>query len=379
MRFLHTSDWHIGRKFHQVDLLNDQATFFDWLVELVKQEKIDCVLVAGDVFDRSNPSTDAVDVANDVFSRLIGLGVNVIVISGNHDSAERLNFGSKAMAPSGLYISTERPDLALVAHPITLERNGEEVQVLPIPYLDPQRLINTLGAEKNHHAVIEAVVKQHIGSLKNPANSIAMAHAFVAGSEESESERQINVGGTANVPHTVFDGLGYVALGHLHRPQKAGREEVVYSGTPLAYSFSEQHKKFVRVIDTNNNMAAIDIEVPVGRPVFTITGTLNDLLESSEHSPAVNGFVRAHLTDENLQLGAMEKLRQRFPYALAMDQIALKAQSALQKDQGESGQRKKPGDIVEDYLQETFGEDLTDTGRDFVFNVVNNVLAGGAE
>ena len=378
MRFLHTSDWHIGRKFHQVDLLSDQAAFFDWLIEVVRQEKVDCVLVAGDVFDRSNPATDAVDLADDIFSRLIALGAAVVVISGNHDSAERLNFGSKAMASAGLHISTERPDLTLVASPITIERNGESVQVLPIPYVDPQRLLNTLGAAKKHHDVIEAVVKHHIGSLKNPAQSIAMAHAFVAGSAESESERQINVGGTANVSHTVFDGLGYVALGHLHRPQKAGREEVVYSGTPLAYSFSEEHKKFVRIIDTANNMAATDIEVEVGRAVRTLKGTLSDLLSSSDFDSAEDAFVRAHLTDENVQLGAMDQLRKRFPYALAMDQIALKKQESMQRT-GEGGAAKKPGDIVDQYLQETFGEDLTDSARDLVFSVVNGVLSGGTE
>lgn len=378
MRFLHTSDWHIGRKFHQVDLLADQARFCDWLIAVVQSEDIDCVLVAGDVFDRSNPATDAIDLADDIFSRLIALGVAVVIISGNHDSAERLNFGSKAMSAAGLHISTERPDLALVATPITIERNGESVQVLPIPYLDPQRLLNTMGAAKRHHDVIEAVVQHHISALKNPSKSIAMAHAFVAGSVESESEKQINVGGTANVAHTVFDGLGYVALGHLHKPQRAGREEVVYSGTPLAYSFSEEHKKSVRVIDTGNNMAATDIEVEVGRAVRTLKGTLNELLTSSEFADAENAFIRAHLTDAEIQLGAMDKLRQRFPYALAMDQIALRRQESM-KQSNEIGVAKKPGDIVEEYLQETFGEEVSEFGRDLVFNVVNGVLAGGEE
>ena len=381
MRFLHTSDWHIGRKFNKVDLHSDQAKFFDWLVEVVASEDIECVLIAGDVFDRANPSPESVELADDIFARLLAAGTQVVAISGNHDSAERMNFGSAAMAAAGLHIRTERKDLAMVGSPITItsRRNDDSVQVLPIPYLEPQRIIELAGAERSHEGVVHAVVQKHIATLSHPNASIAMAHAWVAGGSATDSERQLTVGGTATVSPSIFDGLGYVALGHLHRPQHVGSDRIHYSGSPLSYSFSEEHQKFVRIIDTNNNMSSTALPIDVGRPVRTITDSFENLLGVSTYDDARDCFVRACLTDTSLQLGAMDTLRQRFPYILdiSYQSLAPQGKATLYSDQQRT--RTTPGDTITEYLTETFGDDIDDTTRRFVLDIVDSVVAGGIE
>lgn len=381
MRFLHTSDWHIGRKFNKVDLHANQAEFFDWLVEVVASEDIECVLIAGDVFDRANPSPESVELADDIFARLIASGTQVVAISGNHDSAERMNFGSAAMAAAGLHIRTERKDLAMVGSPITItsRRNGDSTQVLPIPYLEPQRIIELSGAERSHESVVHAVVQRHIATLTHPEASIAMAHAWVAGGSASDSERQLTVGGTATVSPSIFAGLGYVALGHLHRPQHVSTDRIHYSGSPLSYSFSEEHQKVVRIIDTKNNMSSTAIPIDVGRPVRTITDSFQNLLNVPTYEEAKNCFVRACLTDTTLQLGAMDALRQRFPFILDISYQSLMPQGKATVYADQERTRTTPGDTIAEYLNETFGDDIDDTTRRFVLDVVDSVVAGGNE
>ena len=381
MRFLHTSDWHIGRKFNKVDLHADQAEFFDWLVAVVDSEDIECVLIAGDVFDRANPSPESVELADDIFARLIASGTQVVAISGNHDSAERMNFGSAAMAAAGLHIRTERKDLAMVGSPITItsKRNGDSTQVLPIPYLEPQRIIQLSGAVRSHEGVVHAVVQKHIATLSQPHASIAMAHAWVAGGSASDSERQLTVGGTATVSPSIFDGLGYVALGHLHRPQHVSTDRIHYSGSPLSYSFSEEHQKLVRIIDTQNNMSSTALPIDVGRPVRTITDSFENLLNVSTYDDVKNCFVRACLTDTALQLGAMDALRQRFPYILDINYQSLTPQGKATIYTDQQRTRTTPGDTITEYLSETFGDDIDETTRQFVLDVVDSVVAGGSE
>lgn len=374
VRLVHTSDWHIGRRFHQVDLLDDQSRFFDWLVEFVSSEGIDGVLVAGDIFDRASPAADAVDLVDDVLSRLLSRRVTVVMISGNHDSAERLNFGSRAMDAAGLHIRTERPVLSDVGAPIVIQRGDESLEVLPIPYLEPARIVDLAGAVRRHDTVVEHVVTTHIGTLTDPSRAVAVSHAFVAGGSASDSERQLTVGGAGTVPPSVFDGLGYVALGHLHRPQTCGRETLAYSGSPIPYSFSEQHDKIVKVLDTGT-MIVTDAPVGAGRAVCTIEDTLDKVLASSRYSVHEESFVRVRLTDPDPQLGAMDRIRRRFPHCLALEQIALRPQSPFES-RGGDGVRKKPEEIVGDYLEETFGDALSVDARSFVMDGLGTAMAG---
>ena len=383
MRILHTSDWHIGRKFNEVDLLPDQAVFSDWLLSFVAREAIDVVLVSGDIFDQATPRADAVRLAGEIFDRLGSLGTKVAIISGNHDSAERLNFVAGITAKAGLHIITERRVLREVTGPVTfVDDRGVSVQVLAVPYLEPTRLIETDGAVATHQGVIEKALENGRGQLVDPARTIVMAHAFVAGGGvaaagdmQSESERTLAVGGSALVDPRIFRDFGYVALGHLHRPQTVGSEHVVYSGSPLSYSFSEEHDKSVRVITVDKKISTEVVPIDAGRKVRTLTDTLDNLLSSSKYIDAEDAFVRARLTDVDLQLGAMDRLQNRFPHTLLVDQSENRGEQArsVLVDRV-TGEKRSPVDVVADYVSETFG-DTDDSLRAFINEGINAALA----
>lgn len=323
MRIIHTSDWHIGRVWSGVDLLDTQRQFGTWLCDVVKSEKIDAVLVAGDIYDRAMPSTDAVTVADEIFTNMATAGAVIVVISGNHDSADRLHFGSRFMAGGGLHIRTERADLTALGAPIKLgSPTGGAVEVVCLPFLEPNRIdLADDHGNRTHENVLRVALDHQRKMVADPSRAIVMAHAFVGGGQASESERElVSVGGTSMVSHRLFDGFGYVALGHLHRPQQFGKDgNVVYSGSPIPYSFSEEHQKSVVIIDTAN-MTTEKIPVGVGRGVTTIKGTLAKILASPAHKGAEQLFVRIELTDKQVQIGAMDRIRNRFPHALELTQ-----------------------------------------------------------
>jgi exonuclease SbcD len=223
MRILHTSDWHIGRIWNQVDLLDVQCQFGKWLRDVVATEHIDAVLVAGDVFDTARPRAEAVSVADEIFTNLAAVRATIVVISGNHDSADGLRFGSRFMAGGGLHIRTERADLTALGAPITLTSStGDSVEVVCLPFLEPNRVdLTAEQGDRTHENVLRVALEHQRTMVVDPSRTIVMAHAFVGGGKTSESERQlVSVGGTGMVNHRLFDGFGYVALGHLHRPHE---------------------------------------------------------------------------------------------------------------------------------------------------------------
>ena len=358
MRLLHTSDWHIGKRFEETDLIPQQALFCDWIVDFVKQEQIEVVLLAGDIFDRALPKSDAIDLVDDVFNRLSDAGATIVAISGNHDSASALNLGSRFMHDAGLYMRTERQTLTDIGEPITLhgKNKTDSVQILPLPYIDPQRVVLPEGAARQHDVALELVLNHHKNSLTDISKTIVMSHSFVTGGLESDSERPLNVGGSGMVPASFFTDFGYVALGHLHRPQIVGSERIVYSGSPMAYSFSEEHQKSIRVIDVGNDISSTVVNVDAGRPVATLTDSLHNLLTLPSYKVHTQSFIRARLTDSSLQLGVVEKLRQRFPYVVAVEQIALTQQGQLSLEEMQKTARLSPEKIVHRYIDETFDE-----------------------
>lgn len=359
VRLLHSSDWHIGRRFHQVDLLDQQIAFGEWLVELCRAESIDAVLVAGDLFDRATPAGDAVEALDHILGEILATGAAVVAISGNHDSAERLNFGSRAMRSSGLHLRAERRSVLDIGAPVEITgRSGDSVEVLPVPYLDPHRVLDTGGAQRTHDAVLRTVVRAQIERLRNPSAAIAMAHTFITGGAPSTSERELAVGGSSATGIDLFDGLGYVALGHLHRPQEFHEGRLAYSGSPLAYSFSEEHDKSVRIVECGASITTRVVPIDVGRPVRTIRGTLDDLCRSAAFADAEQAWVRAELTDTDLQLGAIETLRARFPHILELEQAGLRRQRSAGRDDSNEPDRppRTPVDVVDEYVASTFGE-----------------------
>lgn len=376
MRLLHTSDWHIGRKFEEVDLLPTQAEFGDWFIDLAVREKIDVVLLAGDIFDRATPKAEAVDLVDEILNRLKSAGIATVAISGNHDSAERLNFGARFMAEADLHIRAERPVISDIGHPVRITRpSGETVEILPLPYLDPQRVIMTDGQDRRHDAVLEAVIEQQRAKLADPRRTIVMGHAFVVGGEGSDSERQLTVGGTGQVPSSLFRDFGYVALGHLHRPQNVGEEHIVYSGSPMSYSFSEEHAKSMRIISVGETITSETVPVEVGRKVVTLSDTLDNLLVSSKYNDHKENFVKVRLTDPDIQIGVMERLRPRFPHILIAEQTCLTQQGQLSAADVRYSSRTTPAEIVERYLEETFTT-LDEFQSTFIHDVVTEMVKG---
>jgi exonuclease SbcD len=321
MRLLHTSDWHLGRSLHRADLRAAQEAFLDHLVEVARAEKVDAILVAGDVYDRAIPPVDGVQLCEDALLRLRDTGARVVLISGNHDSARRLGFGSKLFDVAGVHLRTRPAELAA---PVLIEDRHGPVAVYGIPYLEPAAVRNDLPetADGGHAAVLGHAV----GSIVADADSrgvsrrVVLSHSWVTGGAVCESERDISLGGAGQVPAAMFDGFSYVALGHLHgRQTLAGN--IRYSGSPLPYSFSEAgHRKgsWLVELDTVGNVQAELVPAPVFRKLNVIAGTLPDLLGSPAYARYENDFVSVTLTDPVRPEGAMEALRARFPHILVL-------------------------------------------------------------
>ena len=315
MRFLHTSDWHLGRSFHQVGLLDAQARVLDHLVEVVTAEQVDAVLVAGDVYDRALPAPDTVQLLSEAVTRLIDAGAQVVLSSGNHDSAIRLGFASGLLERAGLHI---RSSVADIGRPVLVEG----VAVHALPYLEPSAVAESLGApERTHAGVLRAAMGRVTADLAGRGGpSVVMAHAFVTGGATSDSERDIAVGGVSAVHPDVFTAASYAALGHLH-----GRQEISptvrYSGSPVAMSFSEwRHTKGSWLVDlgADGEVAAEFVEAPVERPLRLLRGDLDDLLHDRAHAGAEDAWVQVTLTDAARPRAAMDRLRRRFPHTLVL-------------------------------------------------------------
>jgi exonuclease SbcD len=320
VRILHTSDWHLGRSFHRVDMLGHQASFVDHLVEVVRAEHVDVVVVAGDVYDRALPSVDTVALLDEALARVRAAGAIVLLTSGNHDSAVRLGFGSRVLEQAGVHLRTRLDDLA---RPVELHDDHGPVVLYGLPYLEPSLTADALGCEQRGHvSVLSAAMGRVRADLaqRPRARSLVAAHAFVVGGQVSESERDISVGGVGSVPSTVFDGVDYVALGHLHGRQTIC-DSVRYSGSPLAYSFSEHAQtkgSWLVELGRAGVRSVHPVAAPVPRPLALLRGALDDLLNDPRHTGAQHAWCQVTLTDAVRPRDAMARLQQRFPHALAL-------------------------------------------------------------
>jgi DNA repair protein SbcD/Mre11 len=329
MRMLHTSDWHLGRSLHRADLRAAQAAFLDHLVEVVRTEKVDVVLVAGDVYDRAVPPLDSVELCEDALLRLHDTGARIVLISGNHDSARRLGFGSGLLDKTGVHLRTHTTQLA---RPVIVDDAHGPVAVYGVPYLEPDAVRGEL-AKVGVEAGDPGVPRGHAGVLGHAVRAIAadadtrgvrrrvvIAHAWVTGGAASESERDITVGGVGQVPAELFAGFSYAALGHLHGQQTLA-PHLRYSGSPLPYSFSEaaHHKgSWLVELDADGTVTAERVPAPTCRHLSILRGQLKDLLASPAYARYEDDFVSVALTDATRPEGAMDALRARFPHVLVL-------------------------------------------------------------
>ncbi|MEV7414078.1 exonuclease SbcCD subunit D [Streptomyces sp. NPDC089919] len=366
MRLLHTSDWHLGRAFHRVSLLEAQAAFLDHLVATAEEHRVDAVLVAGDVYDRAVPPLAAVELYDRALHRLAALGVPTVMISGNHDSARRLGVGAGLIDRAGIHLRT---DPAGCADPVVVADEHGEVALYGVPYLEPALVKDEFAADKgSHEAVLGAALDRIRADLAGRApgtRSVVLAHAFVTGAQASDSERDITVGGVAAVPAEVFDGIDYVALGHLHGCQTL-TDRVRYSGSPLAYSFSEvHHRKSMWLVDLGpgGELTAERLETPVPRALARIRGRLEDLLADPALARHEDAWVEATLTDPARPSDPMARLAERFPGTLSL---------AFDPEGGEEG----PG---ASYAERLKGRTDQEIAEDFVVHVRGGSPADDAE
>lgn len=318
MRILHTSDWHLGRTFHGVDLLADQAEALRHLADIVAEESVDVVVVAGDVYDRSVPSADAVRVYDRGLAQIAAAGAQIVITSGNHDSPTRLGAGSVFAAAGGLHLRTS---IEQIDEPVLLDDEHGPLAIYGIPYLEPDIVRRHIGVEdaRSHAEVLAAAMDMVRADLASRGvRSMVAAHAFVVGALASGSERSISVGGVETVGAETFSGVDYVALGHLHSPQQFG-DAVRYSGSLLPYSFGERidHKSVWIVEFDADGLAGVRArELPRVRGLSSLSGTLEDLLTDASFSEAEDHYVEATLTDPIRPTDAMRRLRERFPHAV---------------------------------------------------------------
>ncbi|MFM7270347.1 MAG: exonuclease SbcCD subunit D [Actinomycetes bacterium] len=383
MRILHTSDWHLGRQFERMPLIDDQRAFVEWLVDTVRTDRIDMVAIAGDVYDRSVPPEDAVELLDTAIAELRNAGAIVALIPGNHDNSTRVGFGARAFGVSGIHVrGSIGRDTA--GAPILVEFTDGPLAIVPLPFLDPGMYFTRdesgeypdLGVERTHEGAMRDALRATREQVGN-TRSLLLAHAFVAGNVEvSDSEKTLRVGGTDRVAVEVFEGFSYTALGHIHRPQTAGSDAIAYSGSPLPYSFSEEGAKSVRLVEMAPD-GSIEVEVravPVGRGVATIEGTLEELLSGAEHEDARSKWVRAKLTDDEVRTNAMAQLRKRFPHAVALEYTGLQGRSRFDGPNLEEMADLTPEQVADGYWADVRGDELEGPKRDLLVGAVREVM-----
>ncbi|ELT45830.1 exonuclease SbcCD subunit D [Arthrobacter nitrophenolicus] len=329
MRLLHTSDWHLGRSFHGVGMLESQRAFINQLVEAVAGHQVDVVLIAGDVYDRALPGVDVVHLLDEALVRLTSAGAKVVLTSGNHDSAIRLGFAARLLERGGVHLRTrvENLDEPLLL-PLGADRAGKEatLAIYGIPWLEPRLVAGQLGVQTASHFEVTraatSLIREDIArrAASAPIQSVVLAHTFASGGISSDSERDLSIGGVGAVPLDLFEGFSYTALGHLHGRQ-ALSPEVRYSGSPLAYSFSEaRHRKGAWLVDIGPDgvEAVEEVLFEAARSLAVLRGPLQDLLESPEHAWAETAYCQITLTDAQRPVRAMDRLRERFPDTLVL-------------------------------------------------------------
>ncbi len=356
MRILHTADWHLGREFHGADLSEAHEAFFDWLASQVKSREIDLVVMAGDIFDRALPPVKAIEMFNRNVDRLADLAP-IVLVSGNHDSAVRMGYGP--LLRPGIFL---RSGIDGIGDPVLFEDGPFPLAVYAIPYLDPITSAPGLDAlEASHDGVLSAATgacRDDLRGRREGTRSLAIGHAFIAGAKTSDSERGINVGGSDQIAAEVFDGFDYVALGHLHRPQRVS-ERIRYSGSPLYLSFSEVGAdKSVSVVElqADGTIEVEEVPVPSGFRVVRLKGEIKELLEDERYFEYENDWLEIELSDTKRPDVPKERLDRRFHHLLSL-RFSGPARDKIEQEAEELERlaAQKPVELVSAFIEHVRG------------------------
>lgn len=322
MRFLHTSDWHLGRIFHGIHLTDDQAFLLNQFIDLIRDSKPQAVVIAGDIYDRAVPPTEAVELLNETLSRIIlDCQTPVILIAGNHDSPERIGFGNKLLAREGLYVFgplTGKP------RTIVLEDEYGPVHFVPLTYAEPSIVRERLQEPEalDHEHALNIMINHALSQIPPSARKVAIAHAFLSGGSVTDSERPLSVGGSGMVSADLFKPFNYTALGHLHHSQKVGNDSIRYPGSLFKYSFSEANQtKGINLVELDAQGQARIENIPLKpqRDVRILEGYFKEILEHADSFGNRGDYLQIVLKDTDPILDPIGQLRSVFPNVLAIE------------------------------------------------------------
>lgn len=373
MKFIHTSDWHLGRQFASRILIEDQEYVLDQIIAYLEQHQVQALLISGDIYDRSVPPVSAVALLDKTLNRIGQLNIPVIMIPGNHDSAQRLGFAAQQLRASGVHIIA---DFDQMIKPVVIDDKGERVDFYGIPFNDPELVRNYFQAPVSTYEAAHRLLAEKIRQVMDAERvNVLLAHCFLEGAVNSESERPLSIGGSDVVPHTVFDGFDYVALGHLHAPQYKGAEYIRYSGSILKYSFSEQfHNKGVTLVelDTNGKASMQNLPLKPLRDVRTLEGTLADIVEMGRQDPNAHDYVLVKLADTHAVLDPIGKIREVYPNVLQLEKPGLYRAEAEVLAPGQALKRDEY-DLFCDFFEQVAGQPLSEPQKQAVKEVILEV------
>lgn len=375
MKFLHLADLHLGKRVNGFSMLEDQAHILRQILAILDDEQPDGVLIAGDVYDKSVPSVEAVELLDGFLTELRARGVPVLLISGNHDSPERLAFGGRVMDSCGIHISPVY-DGALA--PVTLHDEFGPVHVWLLPFVKPahvRRWFPDADIESYTDAMAEAVAHMDIDTA---ARNVLVTHQFVTGGTRSGSE-ELSVGGTDNVDSGVFAPFDYVALGHLHGAQHIGRETIRYAGSPLKYSFSEarQHKSVTVVtLGEKGDVQVRTVALTPLRELREIRGSYDELTARSfyEHTTYRSDYLHLILTDEQDVFDAMSRLRTIYPYLMTLDYDNARTRAAGGMSVPAEAERRTPLELFEALYQRQNHQPMSEVQRAYIAQLMEQIM-----
>lgn len=373
MKIMHLSDLHIGKRVNEYSMLQDQDYILKEILNIIDNEKVETVIIAGDVYDKSVPSAEAVELFDEFLYDLSSRNLNVLIISGNHDSPERIAFGGRLISKSKIYLS---PVYNGKVKPITLNDYYGKVNFYLLPFIKPanvRRFFPEKSIENYTDAVKVAIDNMNVDFSER---NILVTHQFVTGAELSESE-DIIVGGTDNVSGEVFDGFDYVALGHIHREQTVGKDNIRYCGTPLKYSFSEaKNIKSVTILDFNDkgNIEYSKIPLTPLRDMREIRGTYYELtLKSNYESTNTEDYLHITLTDEEDIPDAIGKLRSIYPNIMKLDYDNLRTRGSGTVDAIENIESKSPFELFADLFKQQNNQDMSEEQEEIMRNLIDKI------
>lgn len=373
MKFIHTSDWHIGRQFHNVSLLEDQQHVLDQLLAYIEQEAVDALIIAGDIYDRSIPPAAAVDLLDKLLNKIcLEMKVPVILIPGNHDSATRLSFGAQQLSKSGLYILG---DLSKVTEPVLICHADGDVAFYGVPYNDPVTVRNLFAEEVSTYDEAHSYLVNHISGKKSAdMSNVLISHCFIDGSEESDSERPLSIGGSDRVSYQPCREFDYVALGHLHSPQYRGEEHIRYCGSLMKYSFSEQHqKKGVTLVEMDAKGLKTHRHLPLTplRDMRILEGEFAAILEQGKVDPNNQDYLLVRLTDRHAILDPMAKLREVYPNVLQLEKPGM----LVTGEQKMNREKLKRGELemFRDFFVQVSGQELSEDQDEAIRQTITEI------